>query len=48
MTVNASDFRQFVIEPALIQLALAGIPVTRTAADLLMATAARDRSGNLA
>jgi hypothetical protein len=42
MTVNASDFRQFVIEPALMQLAPAGIPVTRTAADLLMATAANE------
>ena len=42
MTVNATDFRQFVIEPALMQLAPAGIPVTRTAADLLMATAANE------
>jgi hypothetical protein len=42
MTINASDFRQFVIEPALMQLAPAGIPVTRTAADLLMATAANE------
>jgi hypothetical protein len=42
MTVNALDFRQFVIEPALTQLAPAGIPVTQTAADLLMATAANE------
>ncbi len=42
MTVNASDFRKFVIDPALVQLAPAGIPITRTAADLLMATAANE------
>jgi hypothetical protein len=42
MTINASDFRQFVIEPALTQLATASIPVSRTAGDLLMATAANE------
>jgi hypothetical protein len=40
MTINAVDFRTFVVGPALAQLASAGIPVTKTAADLLMATAA--------
>ena len=42
MTINASDFRLFVINPALAQLAPAGIPVSKTAADLLMATAANE------
>jgi hypothetical protein len=42
MTINPSDFRQFVISPALAQLAPAGIAVTKTAADLLMATAANE------
>lgn len=42
MTINAADFRQFVIAPALAALAPAGIPVTKTAADLLMATAAME------
>jgi hypothetical protein len=40
MSVVASDFRSLVIDPALAALAPAGIPVTKTAADLLMATAA--------
>lgn len=40
MSINASDFRQYVIDPALAQLGAAGIPVSKTAADLLMATAA--------
>jgi hypothetical protein len=42
MTINAADFRRFVIAPALAALAPAGIPVTKTAADLLMATAAME------
>jgi hypothetical protein len=42
MTIAAADFRQFVITPALAALAPAGIPVTKTAADLLMATAAME------
>lgn len=42
MTIAASDFRKYVIEPALSALAPAGIPVTQTAADLLMATAAQE------
>jgi hypothetical protein len=42
MTIAAADFRSFVIEPALAALAPAGIPVTKTAADLLMATAAME------
>ncbi len=40
MSIVASDFRHLVIDPALAALAPAGIPVTKTAADLLMATAA--------
>jgi hypothetical protein len=40
MTIAAADFRQFVITPALAALAPAGIPVAKTAADLLIATAA--------
>jgi len=42
MTINAADFRQFVITPGLAALAPAGIPATKTAADLLMATAANE------
>ena len=42
MTIAAADFRQFIINPALAALAPAGIPVTKTAADLLMATAAME------
>jgi hypothetical protein len=42
MTIAAADFRQFVITPALAALVPAGIPVTKTAADLLMATAAME------
>jgi hypothetical protein len=42
MTIAAADFRQFVITPALAALAPAGIPVTETAADLLIATAAME------
>jgi hypothetical protein len=42
VTINASDFRRFVIAPALDVLAPAGIPVTKVAADLLMATAAME------
>jgi hypothetical protein len=42
MTINASDFRSYVIQPALAALAPAGIPVTKTAGDLLMATAAME------
>lgn len=42
MTINAADFRQFVIEPGLLALVPAGIPVSQTAADLLMATAANE------
>lgn len=40
MTINAAQFREYVIAPALAALATAGIPVSKTAADLLMATAA--------
>lgn len=40
MTINAADFRTCVIEPALGFLAPAGVPISKTAADLLMATAA--------
>lgn len=40
MTIVASDFRRYVIGPALAALSSAGIPATKTAADLLMATAA--------
>jgi hypothetical protein len=40
MTIAAADFRNCVIDPALAALAAAGIPPSRTAADLLMATAA--------
>lgn len=40
MTIAPGDFRRYVIQPALTALAPAGIPVTQTAADLLMATAA--------
>jgi hypothetical protein len=42
MTIAAADFRSLVIEPALAALAPAGIRVTNTAADLLMATAAME------
>jgi hypothetical protein len=42
MSIVASDFRQYIIDPALAALAPAGIPVTKTAADLLMATAANE------
>jgi hypothetical protein len=42
MTINAADFRAYVVNPALAALAPAGIPVTKTAADLLMATAAME------
>ena len=42
MTIAASDFRSYVINPALAAMASAGIPVTKTAADLLMATAAME------
>ena len=43
MTIAAADFRTYVINPALARaLASAGIPVTETAADLLMATAAME------
>jgi len=42
MTINPTDFRQFVIAPALVALVPAGIPVSKTAADLLMATAANE------
>jgi hypothetical protein len=40
VSIVASDFRSLVIAPALAALAPACIPVTKTAADLLMATAA--------
>jgi hypothetical protein len=40
VTINAADFRQWIINPALTVLAPAGIPTSQTAADLLMATAA--------
>jgi hypothetical protein len=42
LTINAPQFRELVITPALAALAPAGIPVTKTAADLLMATAANE------
>ena len=42
MSVNAPQFRELVIMPALTALAPAGIPVVKTAADLLMATAAME------
>jgi hypothetical protein len=42
MTINATDFRACVINPALAALAPAGIPVSQVAADLLMATAAME------
>lgn len=42
MSIAAPDFRRWVIAPALAALAPAGIPVTKTAADLLMATAAQE------
>ncbi len=42
MTIAAPDFRAHVIMPALAALMSAGIPVTKTAADLLMATAAME------
>ena len=42
MSVNAPQFRELVIMPALTALAPAGIPVAKTAADLLMATAAME------
>jgi hypothetical protein len=42
MTINAADFRRYVIDPALAALTPAGIPVAKTAADLLMATAANE------
>lgn len=42
MTIAAGDFRRYVIQPALAALAPAGVPVTKTAADLLMATAAQE------
>lgn len=40
MTIAAADFRTCVIEPALAALVPVGIPYSRVAADLLMATAA--------
>lgn len=43
MSINASDFRAYVIGPALAALAPT-VPVTKTAADLLMATAANESS----
>ena len=42
MTIAPADFRSYVIVPALSALAPAGIPVSKTAADLLMATAAQE------
>jgi hypothetical protein len=42
MTIVAADFRAYVINPALVALEPAGIPVTKVAADLLMATAAME------
>lgn len=40
MTIAAADFRACVVNPALGVLDQAGVPYSRTAADLLMATAA--------
>lgn len=41
MSINVTDFRKYVVMPALATLEqYAAIPVTKTAADLLMATAA--------
>jgi hypothetical protein len=42
MTINAADFREYVITPALTALAPAGITVVKIAADLLMVTAAME------
>jgi hypothetical protein len=42
MTINATDFRQEAINPALAALAVAGIPVSQVAADLIMATCAME------
>jgi len=40
LSINPRDFRQYVINPALAALVPAGIPISKPAADLLMATAA--------
>jgi hypothetical protein len=44
MTVSASQFRSIVIDPALAAPEPGGIPVSQTAADLLVATAAVETS----
>jgi hypothetical protein len=45
MSINPADFRRHVIEPAQSVLVPAGIPASKVAADLMMATAAAETLG---